>query len=260
MQPSCFFPALYSYKIMKVPMKLFQITFLITTIIGSGLTSSAQHVEKDAVYLNNGSILRGRVIENVAGDHVKIEMVGSNLLVIPEKEINRVVFGEKAPVMKKEAKSGVEVFPAISFYGGSDFNSGFTVTTSCRFPGRLSAGAGIGVEWFNTASLPVFAEGKYYFLNGTLSPFLYAQGGYALALAKNQGDQYTGYHGGPLFGAGVGLRKDFTVHNAFIFSLGYRYQQTRTVYDQYYWYSSEYQTERIDKYNRLAFTVGFLFN
>ena len=242
-------------------MKILRIIILIATIIASGLASPAQQVSKDAVYLGNGSILRGRIIENVVGDYVKIEMVGSNILVIPEKEIDHIIFREKAPVMQKDAKSdGVEVFPAISFYGGSDFNSGFTVITSFRFPCRLSAGAGIGAEWFKTAGLPVFVEGKYHFLNGSLSPFIYAQGGYTLALAKGQDDQYTDYHGGPLLGAGIGLRKDFTGRNAFVFNLGYRFQQTRTVYDHYYWYSSEYQTERIDRYNRLAFTVGFLFN
>jgi hypothetical protein len=238
-----------------------QIALLFALIFISMSICFAQPVKKDAVYLMNGSILRGKIIENVIGKYIKIEMIGSSILVIPEQEIDHIILREALPVKQREAKqAGVEVFPAITFYGGSSSTGGFTTVTSYRFPFRLSAGAGIGIEWFKTAGLPVFADIKYSFLKGSITPFVYSQAGYTLPLAKNQDGEYMTYHGGPLFGAGVGLRKNFTNRNAFIFSLGYRYQQTRTTYDNNYYYWGELLTERIDRYNRIAFTIGFLFD
>lgn len=220
----------------------------------------AQSNKSDAVYLTNGSILRGKIIENVVGKYVKIEIVGSSILMIPEKDVDHIIMREAIPVKIRESKpAGVEVLPDITLYGGSSSTGGFTTITSYRFRFRLSAGAGIGIEWFKTAGLPVFADLKYNFLKGGLTPFIFTQAGYMMPLAKNQDGENTSYHGGPLFAAGLGLRKNFTNHNAFLFSLGYRFQQTRTAYD-YYWYSSTYQTERIDKYNRIALSIGFIFD
>lgn len=227
-------------------------------LIMNGLV--AQSNKSDAVYLTNGSILRGKIIENVVGKYVKIEMVGSSILVIAEQDVDHIMLREAIPLKKRDAKpQDIEVLPAISFYGGSKFNSGFTTITSYRFPFRLSVGAGIGVEWFNVAGLPVFADVRYNVLKGGLSPYVYSQAGYSMPLATNPTGDYSTYYGGPLFAAGVGLRKNFANRNAFVFSLGYRFQQMRTDYG-YYWYSQTYDTKRYDRFNRFAFSLGFIFD
>ncbi len=233
-------------------------SFFFILLIMNGLV--AQSNKSDAVYLTNGSILRGKIIENVVGKYVKIEMVGSSILVIAEQDVDHIMLREAIPLKKRDSKpQGIEVLPAISFYGGSKFNSGFTTITSYRFPFRLSVGAGIGVEWFNVAGLPVFADVRYNVLKGGLSPYVYSQAGYSMPLATNPTGDYSTYYGGPLFAAGVGLRKNFANRNAFVFSLGYRFQQMRTDYG-YYWYSQTYDTKRYDRFNRFAFTLGFIFD
>lgn len=233
-------------------------SFFFILLIMNGLV--AQSNKSDAVYLTNGSILRGKIIENVVGKYVKIEMVGSSILVIAEQDVDHIMLREAIPLKKRDAKpQGIEVLPAISFYGGSKFNSGFTTITSYRFPFRLSVGAGIGIEWFNVAGLPVFADLKYNFLKGGLTPYVYTQAGYSLPLASNPEGDYSTHYGGPLFAAGVGLRKNFSNRNAFVFSLGYRFQQMRTDFG-YYWYSQNYDTIRYDKFNRFVFSLGFIFD
>ncbi len=219
----------------------------------------------DAVYLHNGSILRGKVIETVEDRNTKIELIGHTVLVIPQTEIEKVVLDEpvsqKASVVKP---AGVEVQPTVNFFGGSKNSAGFTVVTGYRFPFRLSAGAGMGVEWFTYQVMPVYADFTYCPIKGNFTPLVYARAGYSFPLGKPADDQYsdTDYKGGAMFGAGIGLRRYFANHNAFIFSIGYRFQQLKTVTSYSYWYGSQDGNwiERIDRFKRIGVSIGFLFD
>ena len=225
----------------------------------------AQSALNDVVYLRNGSILHGKILESVTGEYTKIEIIGHNILVLPQADIEKVILDELVIESTCSKPAAVEVFPAVSFYGGSKNSAGFTILTSYRFPSRLSAGAGMGVDWFSYQVMPMFAEVSYTLLAGNLSPFIYVRGGYAIPLGKSPDDQYTNtsYKGGVLAGTGIGLRRNFSNHNAFVFSAGYRYQQLRTVSDYYNpWYGSDYSnsSERIEKFNRIGISIGFLFD
>lgn len=234
------------------------------------LMTIAQESESDALYLHNGSILRGKVLESTPGQGVKIEIVGNNVLVIPENEIQKVVMREGTTEITKEESglSGFEIFPQVHFFGGSDESGGFTLTTAYAFPFRLSAGLGTGVEWFNGAMLPIYTNVSYKILPGTLSPFVYGQAGYALSLDNKSNDYYyyggeQNNYGGVLAGAGAGIRKDFSAHAAFTFSVGYRYQRSRMTSEYNMWYDEDpnhvMKSERIEKYSRITLNVGFLF-
>ena len=241
-----------------------------TFFLALPLLATAQQNEFDALYLNNGSVLRGKVLESTPGQGVKIEMVGNNILVIPESEVQKIVMRETEPetASKSGQPSRIEVHPQVHLFGGSDQSWGFTVSTAYAFPFRLSVGAGTGVEWFNTAMLPMFAYVSYKILPGKWSPYLYAQAGYALSLEKNQDNYYYYYgdqknHGGILAGAGAGIRKDFSNHSAITFSVGYRFQQSRMTSEYDYWYDGDpdhkVKTERTEQFNRIALSLGFLF-
>ncbi len=249
-------------KIIPIVVWTFLLIFPVMTI--------AQQNEFDALYLNNGSVLRGKVLESTPGQGVKIEMVGNNILVIPEDEIQKIIMRETEPVTssKSSQPSRIEVHPQVHLFGGSDQSWGFTVNTAYVFPFRLSVGVGTGVEWFSTAMLPMFANVNYKILPGKWSPYLYAQAGYALSLEKNQDNYYYYYsdqknHGGILAGAGAGIRKDFSNYSAITFSVGYRFQQSRMTAEYDYWYDGDpnhkVKTERTEQFNRIALSLGFLF-
>jgi hypothetical protein len=222
--------------------------------------------KEDVVYLNNGSIFRGKIIENERGVRTSIEILGHNLIVIPDSAIKMILMDQKVQAKEREnSGSPVEMNANVNFYGGSENSNsgGLTFVTSYKFPFRLSVGVGIGMEWFEHQQIPFFAETKYYFLKGAWSPFVYAQGGYAVPMSKKSDDYFSGeYYGGWLAGTGGGMRFNFTKRNALVFSFGYRYQKTKTIFGSYPWMSSisPYETTRYDKYNRLAFSFGFLFN
>lgn len=250
-------------------MKSYSIVALVLLVMFP-LLLLAQQNDFDALYLNNGSVLRGKVLESIPGRGVKIEFVGNNVLIIPEDEIEKIVMREGTFEVKSQANqpSNIEIFPQISLFGGADQSAGITTTVAYKFPFRLSTGIGTGVEWFNGAMLPVFANLNYKILSGTLSPFVYGHAGYAFSIENGQNDYYyygqnPENHGGFLGGIGAGIRKDISPKTSITFSIGYRYQQTKITseYSPYYggYPSQIIKTERTEKFNRIALSVGIIF-
>jgi hypothetical protein len=240
--------------------KIYLLVVVINLFIAGNIYSQSK---EDAVYLKNGSILKGKVIESVTGVQTTIEIVGHNIIVVPDTLIKMILMDQRLPAKERENKtSPVEMSANVNFYGGSQNSGGFTFITSYRFPFRLATGAGMGIEWFDHQQIPFMADVKYYFLKGSWSPFVYAQGGYAVPLSQKGDNEWTEFHGGTLAGTGVGMRLNFTRRNALIFNVGYRYQKTETVTTDYPWMSSIQNSEtiRYDEYNRLIFSFGFLFN
>jgi hypothetical protein len=219
--------------------------------------------KEDVVYLNNGSILRGKVTENIRGLQTTIEILGRNIIVIPDSAVKMILMDQDIASKERENKaSPVEMAANISFYGGTKNSAGCSFITAYCFPFRLSVGMGIGNEWFDHQQIPFLADVKYSFLKGSWTPYVYVQGGYAVPLSKKVDGDWSEYYGGVLAGTGAGLRFNFTRHNALLFSLGYRYQKTKTVTNSYPWISAyqPYETILYNEFNRLTFSFGFLFN
>jgi hypothetical protein len=223
----------------------------------------AQNNREDAVYLNNGSILKGKILENISGVTTSIEIVGHNLIVIPDSVIKMILVNQLIPSNEKTySVSPVEMTSSVNFYGGTENAGGFSFVTSYRFPGRVAVGAGLGIEWFDHQQIPFLADIRYYIRKGAWSPLVYGQVGFAMPLSKKAEGDYSEYHGGPLAGIGTGMRFNFNRKNALIFSIGYKYQKIKTITNSYPWISSsqQYETIRYNEYNRLTFSFGFLFN
>ena len=238
---------------------------LLLTVFSILLLSVKLHAQsrEDVVYLHNGSVLKGTIIENVPGVKTSIEIVGHNVIVLQDSAIRMILMNQKIPSCEYvNPASPVEMAANVSFYGGSKNSGAFTFITSYRFPFRLSVGAGLGIEWFDHQQIPFMADFTYCFAKGSWSPFVYVRTGYAVPLSKNVDGDYSDYYGGVLAGTGAGMRFNFSKRNALVFSIGYRYQKTKTVTGSYPWSSMypTYETIRYDEFSRLAFSFGFLFN
>jgi hypothetical protein len=249
----------YPFLLRKIKMRKFLLFVVLFSMI-LPLESLAQ--KQDAVYLKNGNILRGKIIENAIDHHTTIQIEGRSVFVCPVDEISKIIFDEPTPLSKREYKaSSLEVIAGTNFYGGSDNSAGFNFITAYRFPFRLETGVGTGIEWFNNQLIPFYGDVRYHFLKGAISPYIYGQMGYAMPLSKEANGDYTTYYGGFLAATGAGLRVNFTKHNALVFSIGYRYQRTKTVNSYGYWYySSQFEEIILNNYKRMSFSMGFVFN
>ncbi|MBT3423280.1 MAG: hypothetical protein HOB88_13675, partial [Bacteroidetes bacterium] len=78
--------------------------FLVLISIGFSIVLSAQSDLEDVVYLKNGGLARGKIIEYFPDKHVKIETIGGNVWVFQADEILKIekeetyIFKKKKPV------------------------------------------------------------------------------------------------------------------------------------------------------------------
>jgi len=246
-------------------MYLLSASCLVLLFLVTGQIAMAQTNRQDAVYLRNGSIIRGKVLENVVGQYTRIETVGRNVLVIQERDVERVVMDEPIPPKDRTDPKpyGYSALADLGFMGGEQNTMSLMLINGYQFRNRLMVGGGFGIEKFGEQVMPVFGDVRYNFIKGGITPFVYMQAGYSYPLGKSANVNATEVKGGAMLNPGIGLRMNFTTHNALVFSLGWRYQEIRSHYTYYYgWGGPQYDNgyDRTDIYRRIAIRVGFIFN
>lgn len=229
----------------------------------------SQNKKQDVVYLHNGSMIRGQLIERIEGSHVKIETTDGSIWVFKMEEVKEI-----ASIATNQTKKEFEI-STKGFYNITDLGllTGRTTNYSVisvsaqtvsgyRFSKRLAAGIGVGIESFDIPLAPLFAEGRYYLSKGTFSPFVALQAGYALPL-ENYRDDTFGWRnkGGITANANIGIRNYFTENIALVISVGFRHQQSTSKYTFNNWWDNENTTTVTrNYYNRVVFRMGILFN
>ncbi len=130
-------------------MRRFGVLFCFAALMGLGASeASAQQAMEDVVYLKDGSILRGTIIEMTPGKTLKIQTRDGNILTYDMDKVARMtrepaVGGQKSPVYKK--------IPALSFA-----LSFFVPGTGQFYNGQPGKGAiQLGVAAFGLALLLV---------------------------------------------------------------------------------------------------------
>ena len=257
-------------------------TFFTLTILALALSivATAQRTN-DVLYLKNGTIIRGTIVEFNPQTGIRIAIPGNYELFFPNSEIE-IVKNEKT--IKSKPSLAVPdtsswIFKPVSGLmvgaGGNEHEAPFSFLTTVmyRFHPKLQAGVGSGVEFFNETTLPLFSEINYFLYNKPVSPYIFAMGGYALALENRNQSAYNNpidSKGGELYGAGLGLKFALRNGSSLIIQTGYRLQMLRYDAKSYYYnyplYSSfwpgpgsETVTERRDELKRFSFQIGITF-
>lgn len=233
----------------------------------AAVTVQAQHRQQDVVFLHNGSMVRGEIIEHIVDSHVKIQTVDGSIWVFQMDEVREVTQVEKYNSKSHTIEPGNSGFYNLTDIGvlsGRDANSSILTLsgqTVCgyRISQRFSAGIGTGFENYNTVLAPVFAEGRYYFLQRNFSPFVALQAGYGIPV--NNYRDYSGawtHKGGVMANATVGIRNYLSNNVALVLSAGYRHQQS--VSSTYQWWFGEGDSAELKHlYNRFVLRIGVLF-
>jgi len=217
---------------------------------------------KDAVYLKNGSIIYGKLLE-ISGDKYKIQTSDGSLFIFQSDEVERFV--KENPLYNGRKVTGPGIALEAGLLIGSQssefvapFSFGFLVSYTAATKNIL--GIGSGVEFLGSTFSPLFFEYKYLINEKKTAPFIFLRGG---GLIHTGGDnQETGspyyypknYKGGPSFGFGTGIswaREDLETYLSF----GYRY--ARVSYSQVEYNDITYTYKSY--YNRLEMKFGFKF-
>lgn len=244
-------------------LKLHTILVLLTISV---LLSSLLAQEVDHVYLKTGSVIRGKILEIQLEDHVKIEDLCGNIWFYKIMDVDKITAEPYRQESKiKNAPIGYEQgfvnMTSLGFLIGSSSNTqvapfSLLMVNGWRSEKGFFAGVGLGVEFLSTNYMPFFLDLRYDLFGDDVVPYVVVKGGYSVPLSSSYSEydiEYA-YSGGPLFGAGVGLKIKTRSHFAWDIALMYRYQETsyEEVYD---WNSQSYNYT--DVYNRIELRLGF---
>jgi hypothetical protein len=244
-------------------MKKHLITIILLTIII--LPLSAQK-KKDALYLKNGSVIYGKLIE-ITENQYKIQSSDGSIFIFPLEDVDKFV--KESPLFAGRKAEGFGIALEAGFLIGAQ-NTTYPAPFSFNFLGSYTINTnniispGTGVEFLGVPYTPVFMEYKYLVSDKKTCPFVFARGGYLFHLGADEGEP-TGnsefdkknFSGGFTCSFGTGIswsREDIEPYLSF----AYRYASTSYVQKTYNnggYYDYTYQ----DTYNRLEIKLGFRF-
>ncbi len=232
---------------------------------------------QDVIYLKNGSILHGKIIEIKANESITLESNCGDTWVLNQMDIERIV---KEPISKSGILKDIEKNVDYKYKGFySNINVGFMFggnqdtpfppislmfVNGYQFEWGLALGAGLGLDLVNEAYMPAVADIRYTFRKSKVSHFIYIQGGYSLSLEDPDPYDYDyyGYYdsdlkskGGYLINPGIGFKINLNNKNAFSFGIGYKYMEINHTYQE----TNGQEIDRTIKYNRITLGFGYHF-
>ena len=246
---------------MKVTFKticLFMVLFLTSICV------QAQN-QLDVVYLKNGSIVRGIIIEQVPNESIKLQTADENIFVFKIEEVEKI--GKevsqnrrystgnyrgtnRGPLNGRGLTSGYRGFIDLGFtIGTGSFGEDrveFSTSHGYQFAHFLYAGFGVGVHYYydsEVVEIPVFAHLRSEFLNHSISPFIDFKVGYSVY-------DNTGLYLTPTVGCrfAIGERAGISV------GFGYTMQKIKYEYYDYPYYFTE-----SENFGGFSIKLGFDF-
>lgn len=175
--------------------------FLLTTAILLGLATSAfsqiNYNLDDVMYLSNGSVIKGQIIEIIPNESYKIRTHNGSLIVVEQSDITKITKEEafsqfssqkstkKAYVFENKRGYFGNVNAGIGLLNGADFN--FTTAHGYQFNNYIMAGIQTGVSIHNQygiLSLPIMAYAKSNFTKSKIKPYTSVAMGYNLSTLR----------------------------------------------------------------------------
>lgn len=239
---------------------------LATAAIINGIICFGQKMH-DVIYLNNGGVIHGQILEQPQEDLIKIKNKSGDIFVYNRSEVKEIK-NEEIPKREFDVKKKgyYSTLNSALLIGSDNYGSrqslSITNVHNYMLKSGLSFGIGTGIEWLNTTIIPVFTEISYYPFSKRKSPFISVQGGFSFPFMNNNyspvgiwENNYSGYKGGYMGSVTIGTRRYIGNNTALILGVGYRYQEMH--YTSYDWIGNVYTA---DKYiNRLSLKLGFAF-
>jgi hypothetical protein len=191
---------------------------------------------QEVIYLNNGSIIKGLIVEEMPGKSYVIKTSDNNIVVCDYADVLKITREVPAETAKtstgpsdaeQQSPKKTSLLLGCSLYGemNSDNNYGSTgieAIIDYKTTPYITTGLGIGIDGYDGLKwMPIFAEIKVDLGESKSRPFIYGKCGY-IAPMENYND-YREYNGGLLMGAGLGLKSQIGAHTSLVFKLGYKY-------------------------------------
>lgn len=240
--------------------------FLLILLLGPVKQAEAQRKSRDAVYLKQGSIITGSLLQYDSLRGIRISNdCGIWQYSFQEVDSVRIFAMNPRSALKKRGYYNLGSLGLLFGEGnkGTQPFASLTMVNGWQFDQRLFAGIGLGYEFYEWGVLPLFADIKYHFRPDAVTPFVSFKVGYSFPLTETTGNadyyQTEGKtFGGVLVNPEVGINFPVGAHNAVVLGIGYHYQELSWKEPEYQW--SYYQSKRVyTHFNRISLRVGFIF-
>lgn len=190
----------------------------------------AQNLQ-EVVYLKNGSIIRGVIIEQIPGESLKIQTPDGSIFAYNMGEVEKMT-KESNQLLGISAKSSTL---QMSYKGFLDLGyvfdlcnynaSRLEITTShgCQFSPYVFVGAGVGIDYYADADfigVPIFAHLKANFFSRKITPYFDAKIGHSI------GDVH-GIYFTPSIGCRIGINEKSGIN----IGIGYSMQKATINYE-----------------------------
>jgi hypothetical protein len=233
--------------------------------------------QNDILYLNDGSVIRGTIMEHLVGKHSRIRTLDGKTMEFPAYQVDRLRTRRgKQGKLERQAVSVKEngyynnttlgFLLGFDHYGRLSAGPSLQMVQGYQFKGRMNVGLGTGLELIrNNAMIPAFAEFRYHLRKSGFSPFVSARAGYNFQLTRNYNWRWeeAKSQGGIMTGAEVGVRNYGKQRLGWTASLGYRFQQMSSSYDWEFWNEGDVAfvpvVERT-RMHRVEMRFGILFH
>ncbi len=240
----------------------------------------------DVVYLNNGSIVRGIIIEQVPNESIKLQTKDGSIFVFEMKDIQKFTKELKAdPQQSAPSRSGASGFAGkeregyvfgldMSFGVGvgqteleigssnyqTEYNQDYVRVSFTNgawvADGIVLVGLGLGFEYYTDSRfglLPVYADVRIVPLKSTVSPVIIFQPGYSFGVFSDNGS--SNLPDGLDFTGGLGVHAGMSESAGFEFAVLYDYQSLSNTESNVYFGN----TSVVQRYGSVRLSVGFLF-
>lgn len=123
----------------------------------------------------------------------------------------------------------------------------------------ISAGVGIGLDYYSEQTVPVFIDVRKKFFNG-LGAFVFADAGYSIAIKNSLEEFEMGRKGGIYYAFGLGYEFPIDKKVNAVFDFGYSYKRFSKIIDNEPWRSSTHEFATYDySLNRISVKAGLRF-
>jgi hypothetical protein len=226
---------------------------------------SAQRREVDAVYLKSGEIYRGSLQPHEDDNLIRLETLCWNTMIFHAGEVDHIDremmnIGRQRNYLPSSGYFNRTDLGVLTGSGNNEKNAIFSaqMVNGYKIKSRFYTGLGIGVEFYEQAVIPLFADLTCHLGRKVLSPFLRGSIGYSIPVEDppETWGVSTNNHGGWMYVGGLGTFIRLNGHNSLSISVVYRFQSLKSVISQ------DWNDEVLNlnkQYNRLAFRIGFVF-
>jgi hypothetical protein len=215
----------------------------------------------DVLFLQNGSIIKGKIIENNEAV-VKIETCCGSIFVYQKAEIIKIEQEKDSYPSEKTKERGYFNYSSMGMLLGSTANEkqaqlSILSEHNYKINNNFAIGVTTGFELLRETTVPLAANMKVICPLNKQDLYIGITGGYNFSVENPEPGYISSYTGGVLFNIEFGSIVPLSQNSAFFIALGYRYNELHYKLVQWYWDWQD-EVDRTYQFNRISIRLGIV--